>query len=459
MASDVDAATSPSLASVAGDSRWAVLSAIGLALYFALLVLPKAAPSATDVSDDDLRVYQVAGVLSFVICAGLPLLARPGLRAFVARLWGNAVGIGILSVLGISAAIAILVHGDLVAATYAVLTIAVLVACSVFWAMPRPMIVRACGVLSVLGLGFTALALWSYGVSSPGRFVGSLTPNHFANIVLTAVILGLLGPRLLRIAVVPIGIALTLPVNSRGTLIAIAVAVALRWGLRLTSERRIAALGTISCAVGLIGLLFLHPVLRSGIDSALDDVFAVDDLSRGTGSGGTGRTELWREAFDHIAERPVTGAGFRAVRQSDGRISTAHNAYIDLMQEIGVPLSAAMIVCLGLACVRRVRSARASRSDDAEQRWIAAGLVAIAINAMFEVHLLNIGFPLSVAFMLLLTASRGLTATDAATVMARVPVRSGRRRPIVASSPNILDAASGRSRGEPAFELVLQGDR
>ena len=67
--------------------------------------------------------------------------------------------------------------------------------------------------------------LWRYGVTVPGRFVGSLTPNHFANIVLTAVIFGVLGPRLLRTLVIPIGIALIMPVNSRGALIAVAIAI------------------------------------------------------------------------------------------------------------------------------------------------------------------------------------------------------------------------------------------
>jgi O-antigen ligase len=399
---------------VHGDRRWAVLTMIGLALYLAFLVLPKAAESASDVADDDLRVYQIAGVLAFVSSVVIPLLARPGLRRFVAGLWGRTVGIGMLGALLASAGLAVMLEGDVVAAAYALLTIGVLVACSVFWAMPRPLIERACGVLAVLGLAFCGFALWKYGVSSPGRFVGSLTPNHFANIALAAVILGTLGPTLIRFAVVPVGVALTLPVNSRGTLVAIAVMVLVRWGLRLTSERRVVAIGGLSVACGLLTLLILHPGLRTTVGNVADDVFAMDDLSRGAGSGGTGRLELWRDAFDAIAERPLAGAGFRAVRQSDGRISTAHNAYIDLFQEIGIPLAITLIGCLTVALVRRVRSARTAIAEESAQLWIAGGLLAIAINAMFEVHLLNIGFPLSVVFMLLLTANRGLSGVEGA---------------------------------------------
>ena len=417
-----------------GDRRWAVLTMIGLALYLAFLVLPKAAESATDVADDDLRLYQIAGVLAFVGSVVIPLLARPGLRRFVARLWGSSVGIGVLGALLASAGLAVMLEGDVVAGAYALLTIGVLIACSVLWAMPRPLIERACGVLAVLGLAFCSFALWKYGVSSPGRFVGSLTPNHFANIALAAVILGTLGPTLIRFAVVPIGVALTLPVNSRGTLVAIAVMLLVRWGLRLTSERRVVAIGGLSVACGLVTLLVLHPGLRSTVGDAAEDVFAMDDLSRGTGSGGTGRLELWRDAIDAIAERPLAGAGFRAVRQSDGRISTAHNAYIDLFQELGIPLAVTLIGCLAVAVVRRVRSARAVIAEDSAQLWIAGGLLAIAINAMFEVHLLNIGFPLSVVFMLLLTANRGLAA-----------VESGTPRPVVVPS---LREAGDQADGE-----------
>jgi len=399
---------------VYGDRRWAVLTMIGLALYLAFLVLPKAAESASEVADDDLRAYQIAGVLAFVSSVVIPLLARPGLRRFVAGLWGRSVGIGMLGALLASAGLAVMLEGDVVAAAYALLTIGVLVACSVFWAMPRPLIQRACGVLAVLGLSFCGFALWKYGVSSPGRFVGSLTPNHFANIALAAVILGTLGPTLIRLAVVPIGVALTLPVNSRGTLVAIAVMLLVRWGLRLTSERRVVAIGGLSVACGLLALLVLHPGLRTTVGAVAEDVFAMDDLSRGAGSGGTGRLELWRDAFDAIAERPLAGAGFRAVRQSDGRIATAHNAYIDLFQEIGIPLAITLIGCLTVALVRRVRSARTAVAGESAQLWIAGGLLAIAINAMFEVHLLNIGFPLSVVFMLLLTANRGLSGVEGA---------------------------------------------
>ena len=295
------------------------------------------------------------------------------------------------------------VHGDVLAAAYAGITFAVLVGCSLFWAMERRHLQMAAGVIALLGLTFAAVMLWRYGVTVPGRFVGSLTPNHFANIVLTAVIFGVLGPLLLRTLVIPIGIALIMPVNSRGALIAIAIAVALRWSIQLIAERRVAAIGVISCVVGLGALVFMHQGVQSVISDTAADVFAVDDLARGLGTGGTGRTQMWEDAWTEIAARPLAGAGFRAIRLSDGRLTTAHNAYLDLAQEIGIPLAVVVLLLIIGACAHRLRTAAAA--DELKRPhhlWIAAALVALAANAMLEVHLLNIGFPLGVAFMLLL---------------------------------------------------------
>ena len=50
----------------------------------------------------------------------------------------------------------------------------------------------------------------------------------------------------------------------------------------------------------------------------------------------------------------------------------------------------------------------ARRPEAPHHVWIAAALVALAVNAMLEVHLLNIGFPLGVAFMLLLMEREGV---------------------------------------------------
>ena len=235
-----------------------------------------------------------------MMSAVIPLLVRPRLRAFAASVWRSRLGIGLSIVLGISGVISLLVHGDVQSGAYAALTIGVLVSSSLYWAMNRRHLRIVSGLLALLGLAFAAITLWRFEVTAPGRFVGSLTPNHFANIVLTALTFGFLGPRLIRTLVIPLGVALIMPVNSRGALIAVAIAISVRWSIRFASERRVAAFGAMSCAVGLGALLVLHEGVQTLVADTAAEVFAVDDLARGMGSGGTGRTQMWEDAWPQI---------------------------------------------------------------------------------------------------------------------------------------------------------------
>ena len=45
------------------DRRWALLTAIGLGLYFALLVLPRSAETPIEIAEDAIRPYQMAGAV------------------------------------------------------------------------------------------------------------------------------------------------------------------------------------------------------------------------------------------------------------------------------------------------------------------------------------------------------------------------------------------------------------
>ena len=46
------------------DERWALLTALGLGVYFALLVLPRSVESPSEISEDIIRPYQMAGACS-----------------------------------------------------------------------------------------------------------------------------------------------------------------------------------------------------------------------------------------------------------------------------------------------------------------------------------------------------------------------------------------------------------
>jgi O-antigen ligase len=72
----------------------------------------------------------------------------------------------------------------------------------------------------------------------------------------------------------------------------------------------------------------------------------------------TGRTDIWRFVIAHIAERPFTGYGFSTFWLTEdvvygfkdvgwvSSVSTAHNGYLDLALQLGIPGAFLMILWL-----------------------------------------------------------------------------------------------------------------
>lgn len=94
-----------------------------------------------------------------------------------------------------------------------------------------------------------------------------------------------------------------------------------------------------------IGSIYFGPI-RSLIDSIMSDPTF------------TGRTEIWKFALDHVAQRPITGYGFstfwgtaQVVYGMSGQTwantaSHAHNGYLDLALTIGIPGAALVTLWL-----------------------------------------------------------------------------------------------------------------
>jgi O-antigen ligase len=83
----------------------------------------------------------------------------------------------------------------------------------------------------------------------------------------------------------------------------------------------------------------------------------------------TGRTEIWKFAIDHVAQRPITGYGFATFWGTDQVVygmsgatwantaAHAHNGYLDLALTIGIP--GAVLVTLWLTVLPLVDYYRA----------------------------------------------------------------------------------------------------
>lgn len=262
-----------------------------------------------------------------------------------------------------------------------------------------------CGVVYVL---FAAYCLARYGVGV-GRYVGRMTPNHFAAIAGVGAMCCQLGGRYVKIVGGALGVALVVWVVARGMFLSLGVFFTVyyfRW-IRAVFSKRGGGLAPFLLAVGFGGLLTVVVVLFI-MPSAADKIgnyFDLNSVERGVGSGLTGRSEIWNLGWERFIENPFLGQGFRSVKIT-GIGETTHSSYIDLLREVG----ALGLVCYGVFVVLsvrqlfRVRAGMDVKSQDVH-RWASAVVVALLFLSFFEINLLTFAFPSGAMILFAITSA------------------------------------------------------
>jgi O-antigen ligase len=130
----------------------------------------------------------------------------------------------------------------------------------------------------------------------------------------------------------------------------------------------------------------------------------------------TGRTDIWKFAIDHIAQRPITGYGFATFWGTEQVVygmtgatwantaSHAHNGFVDLALTIGIPGSA--LVTLWLIVLPLFDYCRAS--DDPESTALKTLLLRICLFAAFESCFETLFTQVGALWLVLIAAAFGL---------------------------------------------------
>jgi O-antigen ligase len=116
----------------------------------------------------------------------------------------------------------------------------------------------------------------------------------------------------------------------------------------------------------------------------------------------TGRTDIWRFAFDAIHAHPFTGTGFDAfwyssgVRNGDdatmrwmGDVASSHNSYVDLTLTIGLPGLLAVIAAFVVLPLRDFHSAWSVRENREFARLLLILWLFSLYDGTFEAFILN----------------------------------------------------------------------
>jgi O-antigen ligase len=117
------------------------------------------------------------------------------------------------------------------------------------------------------------------------------------------------------------------------------------------------------------------------------------------GAADAGRWSFWRGAAELIASAPLTGSGlgtfalaFPPQQTSHFHLSVshAHNDYLQLAVETGLPAAALLFGMIGAVCVRALRAALAANLDFERRAWCAAcaaSLAAMLLHALADFNL------------------------------------------------------------------------
>ncbi|MCP3961673.1 MAG: hypothetical protein GY719_27855 [bacterium] len=339
--------------------------------------------------------------------------------------------------------------------------------------------------LVLFGAGFATLGLAFYGSDLLGFRTFSersdrlsltfANPNHYAALLsmLACLAIGLAaavrGPRrwLLILCALYLEIAVFFTASRGGVLALSSALLVLVAALFFTRHRRV--------LVPLAGSLALVALLASLLGPRLP----LERLAtlRDPVSAGQGRLELWASSRQLIEERPWTGWGLGTFRDAvaphqpprlaDRFLQHAHNDYLELAAEAGLPVLILALAALGVFGVATVRAlARA----DPERRAIGlgafAGCVALLLHSIGD---FNLHIP-AVAWLFVTLAAVSLASVRS---RRRLALGSGARRAaavvftclaalaatVAALSPYLAARRLGEARslaGERSFEKASE---
>lgn len=202
--------------------------------------------------------------------------------------------------------------------------------------------------LALIGGLTAAAALLKNQIASTGRlgFGDTLDPNDIAAVMAVAVALSLGAARraagvskLLFLACTALAVAVVFKTGSRGGFLALIVTLII-FVFAVPGAKRMVWLGMVS--VGVLGFWFAAP------QSTRDRFATITDLeSDYNTSSYFGREEIWKRGIGYAVSNPFLGVGLGnfeiaegAALEDDGshgKWSTAHNAYVQSVAEVGFP--------------------------------------------------------------------------------------------------------------------------
>ncbi len=236
-----------------------------------------------------------------------------------------------------------------------------------------------------------------------GRFMGRLGPNYWGGACAYALLAAVAIRQIPVRALAMLGLlgVLILSQNRSSLLAVVAGGLFILLFAYLRGDTR----NKLTIMLGVTGALGAFALFAPAIANT---ILMVDDPRRGLGSGGTGRSEAWAQAWDVFATHPLLGVGYRHHEQYISTASSAHEAYLATAADMGI---VGLGMYLGIILIGLISGIRvAYRSRLPGDAVLLAIVAAYAVQGFIEQRAINFANSVSliflVAFAFIVTTSR-----------------------------------------------------
>jgi exopolysaccharide production protein ExoQ len=191
--------------------------------------------------------------------------------------------------------------------------------------------------------------------------------------------------------------------SARASLIALGIAgiFSLLLYVRLGTLLRAA-----SWSGGALALLSIATPLGTRVAKYLGGILEFDSKTRGVGSGGTGRGDLWHQGIMTLVSDPrllIFGGGLRSSDIDVIGFST-EDSYITILLDSGLFAGGAVIGVFLYCLVKSTRLALPGKPDRRSLLLLPSFMLFILFESIFNRYLLAIGNPMSLFILLILVS-------------------------------------------------------
>ena len=205
--------------------------------------------------------------------------------------------------------------------------------------------------------------------------------------------------------------------SARATVVALAFAATLAVirEFRLNKTTMLTAFGGVAVAI-----VAMVTVIGGSAITYLEGILQINSRTRGVGSGGSGRTDLWNQGLATLFSDPsllIFGGGLRSSDIPNIGFST-EDSYITILLDSGLFAGSALIAVLFYCPMKAMSLSRSSDNDRRQLILVSSFFAFLLVESIFNRYLLAIGNPMSL-FVLMSIVSLAVHAKATAQLKAK----------------------------------------